>query len=278
METGDIDVREAMTGEPPVIDYVLPGLPAGTVGALVGIGGVGKSMAALQFAVAVAGGADTLGLGIESKGKVVYLAADDPETVVRCRLHAIGAWMDPGRQEQVSKNLGIRCMVGAGLDLVANEPRAPKWAHEAIAEAGRGARLLILDTLRAFHSADEGDYQAMHAVMGTVETIARTTGAAVLVSHRAGFDECAALTARVRWQADLMDASVMDDPMETSPMRAIGILDGKRDTQKDVRLVSTRAPYGVLAWDVSLRRMDGGVLRPVPAQVVMKRTPRRRVT
>lgn len=37
MESGDIDVREAMAGEPPVIDYVLPGLPAGTVGALVGL-------------------------------------------------------------------------------------------------------------------------------------------------------------------------------------------------------------------------------------------------
>ena len=45
-----IDILASFTELPPPIDYVLPNMVAGTVGALVSPGGAGKSMLALQLA------------------------------------------------------------------------------------------------------------------------------------------------------------------------------------------------------------------------------------
>lgn len=45
-----INILEAFAAAPPPLDYVLPNMVAGTVGALVSPGGAGKSMLALQLA------------------------------------------------------------------------------------------------------------------------------------------------------------------------------------------------------------------------------------
>ena len=45
------DLRSAFVEPPKPLDFVLPGLPVGCVGALVSPGGVGKSMLALQLAM-----------------------------------------------------------------------------------------------------------------------------------------------------------------------------------------------------------------------------------
>ncbi|WP_256380367.1 AAA family ATPase [Oceanimonas sp. GK1] len=58
-----LDLMSAFTETPPQIDYVLPNMIAGTVGALIAPGGAGKSILALQLATQIAGGPDLLGLG-----------------------------------------------------------------------------------------------------------------------------------------------------------------------------------------------------------------------
>ena len=58
-----IDILASFTELPPPIDYVLPNMVAGTVGALVSPGGAGKSMLALQLAAQIAGGPDLLEVG-----------------------------------------------------------------------------------------------------------------------------------------------------------------------------------------------------------------------
>ena len=58
-----LDLMAAFTELPPPIDYVLPNMVAGTVGALVSPGGAGKSMLALQLAAQIAGGPDLLEIG-----------------------------------------------------------------------------------------------------------------------------------------------------------------------------------------------------------------------
>ncbi len=50
-----INILEAFAAAPPPLDYVLPNMVAGTVGALVSPGGAGKSMLALQLAAQIAG-------------------------------------------------------------------------------------------------------------------------------------------------------------------------------------------------------------------------------
>lgn len=72
-----INILEAFAAAPPPLDYVLPNMVAGTVGALVSPGGAGKSMLALQLAAQIAGGPDLLGVGELPTGPVIYLPAED---------------------------------------------------------------------------------------------------------------------------------------------------------------------------------------------------------
>ncbi len=58
-----INILEAFAAAPPPLDYVLPNMVAGTVGALVSPGGAGQSMLALQLAAQIAGGPDLLEVG-----------------------------------------------------------------------------------------------------------------------------------------------------------------------------------------------------------------------
>lgn len=68
-----INILEAFAAAPPPLDYVLPNMVAGTVGALVSPGGAGKSMLALQLAAQIAGGPDLLEVGELPTGPVIYL-------------------------------------------------------------------------------------------------------------------------------------------------------------------------------------------------------------
>lgn len=59
-----LNLISAFTELPPPIDYVLPNMVAGTVGAIVSPGGAGKSMLVFQLAAQIAGGPDLLDVGI----------------------------------------------------------------------------------------------------------------------------------------------------------------------------------------------------------------------
>ena len=83
-----IDILQAFEETPPPLDFVLPGLLAGTVGGIVSPGGAGKSMLALELAILVATGRDLSGFsgGVQRHtGKVVFLAAEDPADALRHR-------------------------------------------------------------------------------------------------------------------------------------------------------------------------------------------------
>ena len=70
-----INILEAFAAAPPPLDYVLPNMVAGTVGALVSPGGAGKSMLALQLAAQIAGGPDLLEV-VANVFMVVYYQAE----------------------------------------------------------------------------------------------------------------------------------------------------------------------------------------------------------
>lgn len=53
-----LNIMEAFEAKPQPIDYVLPNLAIGTIGAIVSPGGAGKSMLALQLAVQITCGVD----------------------------------------------------------------------------------------------------------------------------------------------------------------------------------------------------------------------------
>lgn len=210
-----IDILAAMQQKPEPLKFVLPGLVAGTVGAIVSPGGSGKSAAALQICAQVAGGPDLM--GIEAvEGHAVYLPGEDPEVAVRHRLFALGEQCSPRHREMMAQNLIIQPLDGYEVNILSEQ-----W-HRFFLEAATGRQLLVIDTLRISHQLDENDSGAMSQVVGAMKRIAMQTGCAIVFLHHTskssamngqGAEQQASrgssvLVDNIRWQAYMSTMSV----------------------------------------------------------------------
>ena len=86
-----LDLDAVLAAPPPPLDFVLPGILAGTLGVLVSPGGAGKSMLALGLGACVAAGRSMWGLlpADPEPGMVLVVSAEDPRPVLAHRLHAM---------------------------------------------------------------------------------------------------------------------------------------------------------------------------------------------
>jgi hypothetical protein len=183
-----LDLRAIWDREEPAwLSFVTPFLAAGTVGALLGTGGVSKSTLAAQIGVTSAGGPDLIGLANMAdkpvdlkRGKVVYLSAEDPHPVLERLYWHLGKRLTDEQKAAVAANLVVLPLVGRGLDLMDK-----RWSS-AITAAADGTILIIIDTLRRSHQLDENDAAAMSRVMAEIERICQATGAAALYLHHTG--------------------------------------------------------------------------------------------
>lgn len=174
----NLDLLAAFNTKPPPLDFVFPGLLAGTVGALVAPGGTGKSMFALQLACAVAcNNANTLGLEIEKEGKVLYLNLEDPVSALQHRLFALGSNFDSTTKEQLASALTIESKVGTHFDLF------DESCFNKLISAAVGGRLVIVDTLSKAHSLDENCNRDMSKLLIRLDNLANQTNASVLYLH-----------------------------------------------------------------------------------------------
>ncbi|WP_250473087.1 helicase RepA family protein [Caballeronia sp. GAFFF1] len=228
-----LNIRHVLTTPPPALNHVLPGLLAGTVGALIAPGGVGKTMLLTQIGCAIAAGLPILGGALTGSnvapGKVVLLLAEEPAGVLHHRLHGVTEQlkqsMAPPSHDKLQDllthldgNLDIYPLSGRGS--LARFGDGAEEYRQLVALC-KGARLVIFDPLRRFHDSDENDTAAMTAIVSKFERLAHDTGAAVVIAHHAnrmsmttGGGEhayasrgCTALTDGVRWQANLSPVS-----------------------------------------------------------------------
>lgn len=244
---------------PPPLDFVVPGLLAGTVGILYGPGAAGKSWLALQLAVAVAGGPDISGaFGAVRPGPVVYLGDEDPEIVTKHRLHVLGAHLDLSARQAVADHLTIQGFGGSPPDLLRDLPVLSRTAD--------GARLVIVDTLRRFHLAEENNSLEMMLLLSGIEAVAAQTGATVLFLHHvskasqlngttaaAAAKGAAVLTDHPRWAASL-------SPMSKGDAGNLGVKEDQRGWY--TKFAVTKPNYGPLPEPQWLKRGEGGVLLP----------------
>lgn len=259
-----LDIRKSFTEQPPALDFVLPGMLAGTVGALVAQGGAGKSWLALEIAIGVAGGPDLLGMEHPAQGRVLYLPAEDPALAINHRLYSAREAV-AGSIDQLAETLEIVPLMGRAVDLL-----VPAWA-DAIERMATGARLVVIDTLRRFHSGDENSAGEMARLLGVLEGICERTGTSVLFLHHTA--KGAALNGAGDAQQASRGSSVLVDNvrggqfnllgMTESEARAHGVDSG--DRRRFVRLCQAKANFGQPMADKWYRRMDGGLL--VPAQI-----------
>lgn len=264
-----IDIMAAFQSEPEALDFVLPGMIAGTVGAVVSPGGAGKTMFMLQAAMQLAGGDDTLGLDSLPGGRVWYLAAEDPESTIIHRLHALGGVTRPSKWERVARGLQIEVLSGHGPDLM-----RPEW-QDFLLSIGSGSRLIVLDTLRRFHNLEENSSSDMARLLALLEHVARETGCSIVFAHHAskaaalgGMGDAqqasrgsSVLTDNVRWQSFLVGMSkgeaeeLREQAGPPGPIRA-----GRGHY---VRWGVSKSNYGPPVDERWYRRGPGGVLETV---------------
>jgi hypothetical protein len=268
-----IDILASFTEPPPPIDYVLPNMVAGTVGALVSPGAAGKSMLALQLAAQIAGGPDLLGFGKLPTGRVIYLPAEDPPIAIHHRLHALGAHLNAEERQAVAEGLLIQPLIGSQPNIM-----APEW-FDGLKRAADGRRLMILDTLRRFHIEEENASGPMAELIGRMESIAAITGCSILFLHHiskgaaisgAGDQQQASrgssvLTDNIRWQSYLSG-------MTSAEAEEWGVNDSQRPYF--VRYGISKANYGAPFEERWLRRHEGGVLKPAVLERQRKGIPR----
>lgn len=229
-----LDIRKVLSSPPPLLDHVLPGLLAGTVGALVAPGAAGKTMLLTQVACDIAAGAP-VGGGIfpiafnnPTGARVVLFLAEESQEVMHHRLLAAlenMSQMAEFRQqsacdalaERLNENLHLYPLAGTERLLCVNGGESITADFRQMEVACKDARLVIVDPLRRFHSGEENDSSHMTAVVNAFERITRETGAAVILAHHANQSSVlngagaqasaargsSALSAGVRWQANL---------------------------------------------------------------------------
>lgn len=266
-----INILRAFDNEPPPLDFVLPGLLAGTVGALVSPGGTGKSMLAIELAILVASGLDIAGIAGEdtTMGNVVYLAAEDPDIAIQHRLYAIGKYIKSKNanehiddiQMDIARSLTIEPLIGHQPDIF-----RPDW-FDFIKSHAVNKRLIFLDTLRRFHTLDENDSGAMAEMLGRLEAITTATGCAIVFLHHAS--KAAALNGQGDMQQASRGSSVLVDNVRWQ-MYLAGM--SKEEAKKNevdeemrgywVKCGISKQNYGQPTAEKWLRRVEGGVLTP----------------
>lgn len=259
---GRIDIAAAFVTQPKPLDFVLPGMLAGTVGALVSPGGAGKSMMALQLAILVAGGADLVGFdAVISHGRVVILAAEDPAEALEHRLHALGGHLDASQRDLVNDSVDILPLLGYAFDVMSQD-----W-YDWVLDKARGTRLLVVDTLRRIHTLDENDSGDMAGLLSQLERIVRLTGCTILFLHHSS--KAAAMQGQGDVQQASRGSSVLVDNIRWQSYMATMNRDEATKFSVDedrrgffVRWGVSKQNYGKPIAECWLQRHEGGVLLP----------------
>lgn len=184
--TVDLSDLEHASYDPP--DYIVESLlPCGHVTLLGGHGGSGKSMLALILAAHVADGRDWASLYIE-RAPAVFVSLEDRGELVRYRLRKIVECygLDAGRVAT-----GLTILDGTDCPTLATEfvsfgerSLIKTAAMEELADAVRGAGLVIIDNASDAYDGQENERRQVRAFMRMLSELARASNSAVcLLAH-----------------------------------------------------------------------------------------------
>ena len=273
-----LDLRTAfdLTAPLPELDFVLPGLLAGTVGMIIGPGGTGKTFWMIQAAISIASQEQRIPFfgGVweapKYSGRVVLLLAEDPLDILLHRVRAIGKWLSadyniPELVAELENKLEVHSLIGYQPCLIGSDGKANRLWLDTVRRAAEGTRLLGIDPLRRWHQGDEIDNGLMMYLIQLLEEIAKDSGCTILFSHHVnklsmingnGGEQGAArgasaLTDGVRWQANLIK-------MNKEEAGKLGVEENMRG--HFVRMEVSKSNYGSPIEPVWLEREDGGVL------------------
>lgn len=164
-------------------EWLVHGLiPQKTVTLFGGDGGTGKSLLALQLAVAVATGGGWIGKGV-SDGRVIYMSAEDDDDELHRRLDDI--LRAERRAYDDLSGLTLRSLAGEDA-LLAVDSQMALMQTELFKELDRRAAdeaptLIVIDTLADVYPANENDRAKVRQFIGILRGLALKRGCAVLL-------------------------------------------------------------------------------------------------
>ncbi|WP_353685422.1 AAA family ATPase [Thermodesulfovibrio sp. 3462-1] len=217
-----VSIAEAKEVE---IDFILPGLTAGSVGMLAGAPGVGKTMLAMQIAVAVASGRDVAyGLWkVHGTGPVTMICAEEPVDILCNRLHYIklSEGITQEEAEDIDLNLHIYSAMKIDTRIIVTSKEGPIEGPflSTLRQLALNQRLVILDPLVMFHDCNENNNVEMSYLMRVLKNICIETQTTILLVHHfhkgGAYDKswtavrgASALTAAARWQMNCFNEIV----------------------------------------------------------------------
>jgi hypothetical protein len=204
--------------------------PMGKVGMLVAAGGVGKTMALIELALAVATGRKWFDFfGVANEGPVLLALGEEDEEEIWRRVYQAARAMrlTDAQVEKAARNIVALPLAGTVVNLIKSadgetvETAMMTALRKRLDQAqGVGWRLIILDPLSRFAGFDsEKDNAAATAFISVVESLLRVPGRpAILIAHHtnkasrqegaqtgnaANSRGASALTDGVRWVANL---------------------------------------------------------------------------
>lgn len=217
MDDFDIEHRKIAWDKKKVpIDWVLPGIRAGSIASLIGAGGAGKSMLALQMSLYVALGVDTLDLGALHKrmrstpthGSVIYFSGEDDQVTVTNRLsdifrvHEKRVKESGAEFEDFVEKVDVKFMREI-VDIT--NPRV----QDALLPFIEDKRLCIIDTLRVFNRGNENDALEMAILISVLKNLALKTETTILFLHHT--NKSAVLNGHAELQQAVRGSSVLTD-------------------------------------------------------------------
>ena len=236
-------------------------IPGDTVTILGGDGGTGKSLLALQLAVATATGTSWIGRDIDQPGKVLVLSAEDDDEELQRRVATIceaqGLLLSSLGKMLVRSTAGEETLL-ALLDAKTNTLKATAIYKTICASMKREKpALLVLDTLADLHAGNENDRAHARQFIGLLRHLAiEYQCAVVLLAHPSltGMNSGSGLSGSTAWNASVRSRlylkRVTDEGYEADP---------------DARTLETmKANYGPTGGAIALTWMDGVFVPDLP--------------
>lgn len=228
-------------------------IPAGEITMLGGDGGTGKSLLALQLAVATAAGTEWIGTAPEP-GRVLFISAEDD----LAELHRRAANIVRAMRIRFSdlENLSLLSLAGQDAILAAPEKRdgplkeTPLFMAIEAAVKARAPSLLALDTLADLFGGNEILRPHARQFIGLLRNLALENGLTILLlSHpsQAGINSGAGTSGSTAWNNSVRSRLYLERAKS-----------GEEESDHDARvLTNKKLNYGRAGWERVLRWADG---------------------
>lgn len=235
-------------------DWLVPDLvPMKTVTLLGGDGGTGKSLLALQLAVAVATGKGWLGRSVKEGAALVLSAEDDDDELHRRQFDIVRA---QGDTLASLRRFMFRSMAGQDALLALLEQGTgrlvPSQLYLQLDRAMKAERpvVLILDTTADLFPGNENDRAQVRQFIGLLRALAiRHNCAVILLAHPSltGMSSGSGLSGSTAWNNSVRSRLYLERV----------IVDGYEADTKVRRLTSKKANYGPTGHEIGMKWQAG---------------------